>query len=102
MPNYSKIASPAQPNRGKSSIFQSTIADTDLPINDKRLNVCGFISKLPIRFIVWALEYRQTGFEVLSAVTYMYQCNRLVREVTCRSLFAHCHYANNKPYELGK
>ena len=56
MPNYSKIASPAQPNRGKSSIFQSTIADTDLPINDKRLNVCGFISKLPIRFIVWALE----------------------------------------------
>jgi len=56
MPNYSKIASPAQPNRGKGSIFQSTLAHTDLPINDKRLNVYGFTSKLLIRFIVWALD----------------------------------------------
>jgi len=55
MPNYSKIAGPAQPYRGKGSLFQSTISDTYFPINDKLLKVCGFNSKPAIRFIAWAL-----------------------------------------------
>jgi len=54
LPNYSKTTSPAQPNRGEGSFFQSTIADTDNPINDKSFNVCGFTSKTPVRFIAWA------------------------------------------------
>jgi len=56
MPDYSKIASPAQRNRGKGSLFQSTISNTDFPIKDKRLNVCGFTSKTAICFIAWALD----------------------------------------------